>query len=167
MKSHFYHKAYRVFCAVDWGVLEIFLHLCIYQPWKEKLVTRKYKCKSLQEKMANHSSNLAWRFPWTEELGRLQSVGLQRVRLNWTSEHMICNWKVPRPLWKYNYYKKFVRYHSFSHKVLIISCFPGGSVVKKPLISVGDTNSASDLGRSSGEGNGFLGVTQSWTWLRN
>ena len=32
--------------------------------------------------MAAHSSLLAWRIPWTEEPGRLQSIGLQRVRLN-------------------------------------------------------------------------------------
>ena len=30
--------------------------------------------------MATHSSILAWRIPWTEELGRLQSMGSQRVR---------------------------------------------------------------------------------------
>ena len=30
--------------------------------------------------MATHSSMLAWRIPWTEEPGRLQSMGLQRVR---------------------------------------------------------------------------------------
>jgi len=29
--------------------------------------------------MAPHSSTLAWRIPWTEEPGRLQSMGLQRV----------------------------------------------------------------------------------------
>ena len=28
--------------------------------------------------MAIHSSNLAWEIPWTEEPGRLQSVGLQK-----------------------------------------------------------------------------------------
>ena len=30
--------------------------------------------------MAPHSSTLAWRIPWTEEPGRLQSMGSQRVR---------------------------------------------------------------------------------------
>ena len=30
--------------------------------------------------MATHSSILAWRIPWTEEPGRLQSIGSQRVR---------------------------------------------------------------------------------------
>ena len=29
--------------------------------------------------MATHSSTLAWRIPWTEEPGRLESMGLQRV----------------------------------------------------------------------------------------
>ena len=31
--------------------------------------------------MATHSSTLAWKIPWTEEPGRLQSMGSQRVRL--------------------------------------------------------------------------------------
>ena len=33
----------------------------------------------LEEGMAIHSSFLAWRIPWTEEPGGLQSMGLQRV----------------------------------------------------------------------------------------
>ena len=33
----------------------------------------------LEKEMAIHSSILAWRIPWTEEPGRLQSMGLQRV----------------------------------------------------------------------------------------
>ena len=34
----------------------------------------------LEKGMATHSSILAWRTPWTEEPGELQSIGLQRVR---------------------------------------------------------------------------------------
>ena len=34
----------------------------------------------LEEGMATHSIILAWRIPWTEEPGGLQSMGLQRVR---------------------------------------------------------------------------------------
>ena len=34
--------------------------------------------------MATHSSILAWRIPWTEEPGRLQSTGLQRVGHDFT-----------------------------------------------------------------------------------
>ena len=33
----------------------------------------------LEEGMATHSRILAWRIPWTEEPGRLQSIGSQRV----------------------------------------------------------------------------------------
>ena len=33
----------------------------------------------LEKGMATHSSILAWRIPWTEETGRLQSIGSQRV----------------------------------------------------------------------------------------
>ena len=34
----------------------------------------------LEEEMAAHSSTLAWRVPWTEEPGGLQSMGSQRAR---------------------------------------------------------------------------------------
>ena len=33
----------------------------------------------LEREMATHSSILAWKIPWTEEPGRLHSMGLQRV----------------------------------------------------------------------------------------
>ena len=36
----------------------------------------------LEEGVINHYSILAWRIPWTEEPGRLQSIGLQRVKHN-------------------------------------------------------------------------------------
>jgi len=36
----------------------------------------------LEKEMATHSSILAWRMPWTEEAGGLQSMGSQRVRHN-------------------------------------------------------------------------------------
>ena len=39
----------------------------------------------LEEAMATHSSILAWRIPWTEELGGLQSIGSQRVRHDWSN----------------------------------------------------------------------------------
>ena len=34
--------------------------------------------------MATHSSILAWKIPWTEEPGRLQSMGLQRIGHDWS-----------------------------------------------------------------------------------
>ena len=38
-----------------------------------------YLGRPLEKGMATHSSILAWRIPWTEESGELQSTGLQRV----------------------------------------------------------------------------------------
>ena len=42
---------------------------CLYLPFP-----------TLEKEMATHSSTLAWRIPWREEPGRLQSMGSQRVR---------------------------------------------------------------------------------------
>ena len=36
----------------------------------------------LEKEMATHSSTLAWKIPWMEETGRLQSMGSQRVGHN-------------------------------------------------------------------------------------
>ena len=40
-----------------------------------------------EEEMATHSSILAWKIPWTEEPGGLQSMGLQRLRCDLATEH--------------------------------------------------------------------------------
>ena len=43
-------------------------------------------CEAASEKArAPHSSTLAWKIPWTEEPGRLQSMGSQRVRHDWVT----------------------------------------------------------------------------------
>ena len=39
----------------------------------------------LEKGMATHSRILVWRFPWTEEPGRLQSTGSKRVRHDWAT----------------------------------------------------------------------------------
>ena len=41
----------------------------------------------LEEEMATHSSTPAWRIPWTEEPGGLQSTGPQRVGQDGATEH--------------------------------------------------------------------------------
>ena len=46
------------------------------EPWVQSLSWE----DSLEEGMATHSSILAWRIPWSEEPGRLQSLELQRVQ---------------------------------------------------------------------------------------
>ena len=40
---------------------------------------------SLEKEMTTHSSTLAWKIPWMEEPVRLQSMGLRRVRDNWSN----------------------------------------------------------------------------------
>ena len=42
-------------------------------------------CFPLEKAMAPHSSTLAWKIPWMEEPGRLQSLGSLRVRHNWAT----------------------------------------------------------------------------------
>ena len=39
----------------------------------------------LEKEMATHSSILAWKIPWTEKPGRLQSMGSQRVVHDWVT----------------------------------------------------------------------------------
>ena len=43
----------------------------------------------LEKEMATHSSILTWEIPWTEELGVLQSMGLQRVGHDWACIHIV------------------------------------------------------------------------------
>ena len=49
----------------------------------------------LELEMTIHSSILAWRIPWTEELGGLQSIGSQRVRNNWSTQHACWGMSLP------------------------------------------------------------------------
>ena len=44
----------------------------------------------LEKEMVTHSSILAWRIPWTEEHGRIQSMGSQRVRHDLASKQQQC-----------------------------------------------------------------------------
>ena len=53
---------------------------CQMQETKETPVPSLGQEDPLEEGMATHSSVLAWRIPWTEEPGGLQSMGSQRVR---------------------------------------------------------------------------------------
>ena len=58
----------------------------------------KQACSTLEKGMAPHSSDLAWRIPWTEEPGGLQSTGSQRVRhdraasLSLSADWERCSW---------------------------------------------------------------------------
>ena len=73
----------------------------------------------LEKEMETHSSILAWKIPWTEEPGRLQSIGSQRVRQDWSD--LACT-------------------HS-------IFTFQGGAVVKNLPASAGDSDSIPGPGK--------------------
>ena len=44
----------------------------------------------MEKEMATHSSIHAWKIPWTEEPGGLQSMGSRRVRHNWETSVCVC-----------------------------------------------------------------------------
>ena len=46
---------------------------------------KKFFYRSMEKAMAPHSSTLAWRIPWTEEPGKLQSMGSLRVGRDWAT----------------------------------------------------------------------------------
>ena len=71
-----------------------------YTPPRTSLVAQTVKCLptmqetrvrslgweyALEKEMATHSSTLVWKIPWTEEPGRLQSMGSQRVGHDWNN----------------------------------------------------------------------------------
>ena len=49
---------------------------------------------SSEKAMASHSSTLAWKIPWTEEPGRLQSMGSQRIAHDWSGSRQIWPWSM-------------------------------------------------------------------------
>ena len=63
--------------------------------------------------MATSSSIIAWKIPWAENTGRLQSTGSQRVRPNWATEHT--------PTHTYSFYSLlFYLLFSLEQKLLIL-----------------------------------------------
>ena len=52
----------------------------------------------LEKEMATHPSTLAWKIPWTEEPGRLQSMGSQRVGHDWETSLSFVSLLSPSPV---------------------------------------------------------------------
>ena len=105
----------------------------------------------LKEGMATHFSVLAWKIPWTEEPGRLQSIGLQRVEGfpgSSTGKESACNEEILVSL--------LGQEGLLENGVLtlVFLGFPGGSAGKESACDVGDLGSILGLGRSPGEGEG-------------
>ena len=64
---------------VNWASLvdQLVKNLPVMQETRVQFLGREDR---LEKKMATHSTILAWRIPWTEEPGKLQFVGSQRVQ---------------------------------------------------------------------------------------
>ena len=90
--------------------------------------------------MATHSSTLAWKIPWTEKPGRLQSMGLQKIGYNWaTSLHSQC-----------------AERQSFMGFLCFLPTFLGHCRRHISKESATDVGLIPGLGRSPGVGNGNL-----------
>ena len=62
------------------------IYVCVTESHTKKNSTFWNSVMFISEKaMAPHSSTLAWKFPWMEEHGRLQSMGSQRVGHDWAT----------------------------------------------------------------------------------
>ena len=78
MPKKFHWKKY-----IEKVIRYAFIH---YQSFLPKIEIFVYSCGPLLEKAkAPHSSTLAWKIPWTEEPGGLQSMGSLRVGHNWAT----------------------------------------------------------------------------------
>ena len=71
----------------------------------------------LEKEMATHSSILAWRIPWTEEPGGLQSMGLQRVGHNLATKQQLETAFMPILIGYLSYIRLF-SFQSLSHELL-------------------------------------------------
>jgi len=59
---------------------------CLSRMWETRVWALGWE-DPLEKEMAIHSSTIAWKIPWTEERGRLQSMGSQRVGHNWAIKY--------------------------------------------------------------------------------
>ena len=73
MWNHHHHIANKHI----WITVINFFLFCVMRKLKTLLAHFKY---TMEKAMAPHSSTLAWKIPWMEELGKLESMGLLRVR---------------------------------------------------------------------------------------
>ena len=63
--------------------------------WNKRTLAR-----NSEKAMATHSSTLAWKIPWTEESGRLQSMELLRVGHNWATSLSLFTFMHRRRKWQ-------------------------------------------------------------------
>ena len=85
--------------------------------------------------MVTHSSILAWRIPWTEEPGRLQSIGSKRVGHDWVTSHSLC--VVLNEDWNFkSAHRSVLGYYLIKLEVLV-SLRPQGTIACQAPLSMG------------------------------
>ena len=67
----------------------------------------------LEKEMAIHSNTIAWKIPWTEEPGRLQSMGSRRVGYDWATSFSLSLYHIFIVI--YDFLHKFPWSNSFSY----------------------------------------------------
>ena len=64
---------------MDGGAWKAAVHGIAEGQIRLRVFTFTFHLHALEKEMATHSNILAWKIPWIEKRGRLQSIGLQRV----------------------------------------------------------------------------------------
>ena len=100
MGLYFSHRIFFLFCSlIDHKRMGLYWALqCVLLICVSIFVLILY-CFS-EKAMARHSSTLAWKIPWAEEPGRLQSVGLLRVRHDWATSLSLFTFMHWRRKWR-------------------------------------------------------------------
>ena len=93
---------FKIFLCI-WGASLVAQRLKHLPAMQETLVQSLGQEDPLEKEMATHSSILAWRIPWREEAGRLQSMGSQRVGHNWATSLHFTSRAAPRSSQTFNF----------------------------------------------------------------
>ena len=86
--SGFFNSALQMSRVSQWEAMSIYIKVAAVHGVPKNRTplsdfTFTFHLHALEKEMATHSSVLAWRIPWTEKPGRLQSMGSHRVRHDW------------------------------------------------------------------------------------
>ena len=92
------HNSYVYFqciCRINWASQVVLVVKNL--PAMQETWVRSLGCEdALEEEMVTHFSTLAWKIPWAEEPGGLQSMESERIRHNWATEHTLSTELIPR-----------------------------------------------------------------------
>ena len=96
----------------------------------------------LEKEMATYSSILAWRIPWTEEPGGLQSTGLPRVGHNWATSLTYSNLQPAHP----NPPLLFYYFHSTDKSIILHNLLNSSFFCIAPSLSIWENVSSKGRG---------------------